>query len=86
MSESPIKMYSTQWCSDCVRAKRAFDKFGISVEVIDVDEDRSAQEFVLRTNRGMLSVPTIQFPDDTVLTEPSASDLETKFRELGLVG
>lgn len=86
MLESPIKMYSTQWCSDCVRAKRAFDKFGVAVEIIDIDQNRRAKEFVKEANRGLMSVPTIVFPDDTILTEPSTSELETKFRELGLVG
>ncbi|HEX2179547.1 MAG TPA: glutaredoxin domain-containing protein [Actinomycetota bacterium] len=86
MLESPIKMYSTQWCSDCVRAKRAFDKFGVAVEIIDIDRNRHAKDFVRQANGGMMSVPTIVFPDDTILTEPSASELEIKFRELGLVG
>ena len=86
MLEPSIKMYSTQWCSDCVRAKRAFDKFGVTVDIIDIDRDRQAKEFVRQANRGMMSVPTIVFPDETILTEPSSSELETKFRELGLVG
>ncbi len=55
------------------------------MEVIDVDQDRNAQELVLRANRGMMSVPTIVFPDDTVMTEPSAAQLEGKFKALGLV-
>jgi len=82
---SSIKMYSTQWCPDCVRAKTAFEKHGVPVEVIDIGRDRKAREVVLRVNRGMMSVPTIVFPDDSVMTEPSASQLESKFRELGLV-
>lgn len=86
MTSSSIRMYGTRWCSDCVRAKRAFEKHGVPVQVIDVDEDRSAQDFVKRANGGMMSVPTIVFPDNSILTEPSASELETKFRELGLAG
>ncbi|HEX2052465.1 MAG TPA: glutaredoxin domain-containing protein [Actinomycetota bacterium] len=86
MTDSTIKMYSTKWCPDCFRAKWAFEKHGVPVEVIDIDQDRSASEFVKRTNNGMMSVPTIVFPDESILTEPSARDLEVKFRELGLVG
>lgn len=86
MTARPIKMYSTKWCPDCVRAKWAFEKHRVAYEVIDIDRDRAASEFVRRTNRGMMSVPTIVFPDDTVLTEPSGAELESKFRELGLVG
>lgn len=85
MSSRSIKMYSTRWCSDCVRARRAFEKHGVPFEIIDIDRDRAASEFVKRTNRGMMSVPTIVFPDDSILTEPSARELEHKFRELGLV-
>lgn len=86
MNRVPIKMYSTRWCSDCVRAIRAFEKHGVPYEKIDIEQDRAASEFVKRTNRGMMSVPTIVFPDDSILTEPSTRELESKFRELGLVG
>lgn len=85
MSSNPIKLYGTQWCSDCARAKWTFEKHGIPVEVIDIQADPVAQEFVRRANGGMMSVPTIVFPDDTILTEPSPAQLELKFRGLGLL-
>ena len=85
LSPPSIKLYGTQWCSDCVRAKWAFKKHGVPVEVIDINADRHAQEFVLQANGGMMSVPTIVFPDNTVLTEPSSAELEQKFKQLGLL-
>ena len=74
-----IKMYVTTWCGDCRFAKRWFDAHGIPYEVINIEEDENAAELVKRVNGGMRSVPTIVFPDGSVLVEPSARELAAKF-------
>ena len=73
-----IKMYTTTWCGDCRMAKRCFDAHGISYDSIDIERDARAAAEVLRMNRGMHSVPTIVFPDGSVLVEPSARELAAK--------
>jgi mycoredoxin len=73
-----IVMYSTRWCGDCRRAKRLFDALGVPVIEINIDEDRIAAARVVRLNDGMRSVPTILFPDGSVLVEPSNAALEAK--------
>ena len=78
-SEQKIKIYATTWCGDCRMAKRWFDSRGISYEYINIEEDDEAAAYVLRINRGMRSVPTIIFPDGTVLVEPSPRELAAKF-------
>ncbi|GAC1566933.1 MAG: hypothetical protein NVS3B14_11380 [Ktedonobacteraceae bacterium] len=57
-----IKMYATTWCSDCRMAKRWFESHGISYEYINIEDDDEATAYVLKVNRGMRSVPTIDFP------------------------
>jgi mycoredoxin len=73
-----IKMYATTWCVDCRMAKRWFDAHGIPYEYINIERDEHAAAEVLRLNRGMRSVPTIVFPDGSVLVEPSARQLAAK--------
>ena len=74
-----IKMYATAWCGDCRMAKRWFDAHGIAYDYINIEEDDAAAEFVVKVNGGAHSVPTIIFPDGSVLVEPSARELAAKF-------
>ena len=74
-----IKMYVTTWCGDCRMAKRWFDAHGIAYESINIEENDRAAEYVTRVNRGYRSVPTIVFPDGTILVEPSPRELASKF-------
>src|SRR6266705_58019 len=78
-NEQTIKMYVTTWCGDCRMANRWFDAHGISYEYINIEEDDKAAEYVARVNRGYRSVPTIVFPDGTILVEPSPRELASKF-------
>lgn len=76
-----IKMYATTWCGDCRRAKRWFEAQGIPYEYINIEEDPEAAAFVMKVNGGMRSVPTIIFPDGSVLVEPGTRELAAKFAE-----
>jgi mycoredoxin len=78
-SEKQIKMYATAWCGDCRMAKRWFDSHGIAYEYINIEEDDAAADYVVQVNRGRRSVPTIVFPDGSVLVEPSPRELAAKF-------
>lgn len=78
-SEQKIKMYATTWCGDCRMARRWFDAHGISYEWINIEDDDEAAAYVLKINRGFRSVPTIVFPDGSILVEPSPRELAAKF-------
>ena len=73
-------IYATGWCGDCTRARRFFDKHKIVYTWVDIDRDEKGEEFVLMTNKGMRSVPTIVFPDGSILVEPSDLMLKQVFR------
>ncbi len=73
-----IRMYSTTWCGDCRRSKRFLEAHQIPFEEINIDEDHQAAEVVLAMNKGARSVPTIVFPDGSVLVEPSNLALASK--------
>jgi mycoredoxin len=76
-----IKMYGTKWCPDCFRAKQVLNKHNIPFIWYDIEQDEKACEYVEKVNGGFKSVPTIVFPDGSVLVEPSNSALERKLEE-----
>jgi mycoredoxin len=80
-NEQTIKLYVTTRCGDCRMAKRWFDARGIAYESINIEEDDKAAEYVKRVNQGYRSVPTIVFPDGSVLVEPGPRELASKFSE-----
>jgi mycoredoxin len=71
-------MYSTETCSDCQRAKAFFEANGISYLRIGLEGNQEATAFVMNINYGMRSVPTIIFPDGSLLVEPSWEELRIK--------
>jgi len=73
-----IRMYTTNWCPDCWRAKQVMQSMKVDFDEININEDEDAVDIVLALNNGHRSVPTILFPDGTVLTEPSTTVLAQK--------
>jgi mycoredoxin len=55
-----ITIYSTCWCCDCRRAKQFLRERGLSFREVNIDEEPSAEEIVLRANDGLRKVPTIE--------------------------
>jgi glutaredoxin len=78
MFEETITVYGVTWCGDCRRTRRFLNEHGIHFEWIDIDLDKKGEQFVLKTNRGYRSVPTLVFGDGTTLTEPSTDSLARK--------
>jgi mycoredoxin len=81
LKPTQIVMYSVEWCPDCRRAKFFFKRKNIEVLEVDVNGDKKAEEFVKSINQGNRSVPTIIFPDGSMMVEPSSADLEAKFSQ-----
>jgi len=73
-----IKVYGTTWCPDCFRAKQVFERLKIPYTWINIETDARALDFVSKVNHGMHSVPTIVFPDGSILVEPGNKQLEKK--------
>jgi mycoredoxin len=78
MTKRQIRVYGTAWCPDCSRAKQVFNKTNVQFTWIDIEQDPEAAEYVEKVNQGYKSVPTIIFPDGSVLVEPSNAELESK--------
>ena len=80
-----VKMYGAMWCGDTRRARAWLDSHQIAYVWVDVDKDKEAEVYVKSVNRGNRSIPTIVFPDGSILTEPSTTKLEAHAKELGLL-
>ncbi|MDO8578685.1 MAG: glutaredoxin domain-containing protein [Dehalococcoidales bacterium] len=76
-----ICVYGTKWCHDTVRARDCLARLGIDYTWFDVDEDENASAYVRQVNKGNRSVPTIVFPDGSILVEPSEAELEAKCKK-----
>ncbi len=77
-----IIVYGTRWCGDTKRALRILDERNIDYKWIDIDKNPDGEKFVKETNRGNRSVPTIVFPDSSILVEPSNQTLNEKLDAL----
>lgn len=55
-----ITMYTTAWCPDCRRVKSFLRKRGIPFREVNIEEDESAEEIVIRVNDGKRKVPTLE--------------------------
>ena len=78
LTPTQIVIYSTEYCSDCTRAKKFFEANNIPYIRIGLEENAKATEFVMQVNHGYRSVPTIIFPDGSVLVEPGWEELKAK--------
>ena len=78
MTETELIVDGTRWCGDCLRTRRYLESYAIPFQWIDIDQNKDAEHFVIETNRGNRSVPTIIFPDGTILVEPSNLLLKEK--------
>ena len=78
-----IQVYGTRWCGDTRRVLRIMDERKVAYDWINIDQDKAAEAFVKETNQGYRSVPTIVFPDESILVEPSNQKLIEKLESMG---
>jgi mycoredoxin len=66
-----LTMYSTNWCGYCYRLMSQLDRESIGYKIVDIERDPAAAEYVMSVNGGNRTVPTVQFPDGSAMTNPS---------------
>ena len=72
-----ITVYSASWCPHCQRLKKLLGELNIPFTNVDVDE-----KFVESVNDGNRIIPTVLFYDGTTMTNPGASKVRNKIKEL----
>ena len=78
MTEQRIRMYGAPWCPDCRQSKQFLNEQHVPFEWNDIDQDEKARDNVQEINNGKQIIPTIVFPDGSVLVEPSNAELADK--------
>src|SRR5947207_2452049 len=78
MSHTNIKLYGTNWCSDCKRSKKFLGEQRVHYDFINIEEDMEGQAFVQKLQDGGLTIQTIVFEDGSTLIEPSNAELAAK--------
>jgi mycoredoxin len=81
LTPTQIVIYSTEYCSDCMRAEKYFEMINIPHVRVRLEGNTEATDFVLQVNNGYRSVPTIVFTDGSVLVEPDWEELKAKFSD-----
>jgi len=84
-----LTMYSTPWCGYCHRLKSQLDREGIAYDVIDIEQDPAAAEFVMSVNSGNRTVPTVRLVPanggaEIVLTNPSIVQVKDALAGVGV--
>lgn len=79
-----IIVYGTKWCGDTIRALRILKNHQIDFIWVDITRNLDGAKIVEKINHGCRSVPTIIFPDQSILVEPSNDQLEQKIKALNL--
>lgn len=73
-----LTMYTTPWCGYCVRLKGQLDRAGIEYVTVDIEQHPTAEQLVRDANNGNATVPTVLFPDGTVMTNPTLRQVTEK--------
>jgi glutaredoxin-related protein len=71
-----VIVYGAMWCPDTLRAMQFFSNHEIEIDFKNIDNSPENTKFVEDFNNGMRIIPTIIFPDESVVVEPSNSELE----------
>ena len=77
-----IVMYTTESCSECNSAKAFFEANDVPYLRVGLEGNAQATNFVMNINQGHQSVPTIIFPDGSILVEPDWEQLRTKLSNI----
>ncbi len=77
-----ITMYTTPWCGYCKRLKSQLAREHIEVAEVNIEQDESAADTVMKVNGGNQTVPTLVFSDGSAMTNPSIHQVKDKLAEL----
>ena len=69
-----IRVYTTQWCPDCWRAKRFLKENEVAFDEIDIERDEEAVRLVMEHNDGKRRVPTFEV-DGSYYGNPTIPEL-----------
>lgn len=72
-----IVLYGADWCPDCKRSKAFLAAHNIQYLDVNIGKDNLAYAFIEKLTRRVV-IPTLIFPDGTILVEPSDEALSLR--------
>jgi mycoredoxin len=57
---------------------KQMDREGLGYQVVDIEAEPSAADFVMSVNGGNQTVPTVVFADGSALTNPSLAQVKER--------
>jgi thioredoxin reductase (NADPH) len=78
MGQPTITFYGAHWCPDCRRSKQFLGEHQIPYRWVDIEQDPAGEQYVIQKNNGKRIIPTIEFPDGSILVEPTNAELAAK--------
>ncbi|MCQ9344179.1 mycoredoxin [Corynebacterium kozikiae] len=79
---SNMTVFYADWCPFCRNLLRGLRGANIPFELVDVDRDAEASEWVKSVNGGNRVVPTVRYADNTTATNPSLAQVQEKLAQL----
>ncbi len=80
-----IIMYTTSWCPDCRATKQALASLSLPYTEVDIEQDSSAAELVMKLNNGKRSVPTLVYGNHAAsMSRFSIAKLKSWLEQAGL--
>ncbi|OZG65212.1 NrdH-redoxin [Bifidobacterium hapali] len=84
MANSNIDVYGADWCGDCKRAKDTFNRLGVAFTWHNIETEDGAADRAVEIS-GQKHIPVVLYSDGAFQVEPSATDIEGKLKELGVI-
>jgi mycoredoxin len=81
--QDAIIVYGHPNCPNLGPVKGLLTQSKVTFDYIDIHQDSDAAARVRAFNNGNESVPTLVFPDGSMLTEPTVGQLQSKLESLG---
>lgn len=83
-TSSPVTIFAADWCPFCHKLRERLDRTETPYDVVDVDADGmdEVNEWIKSVNDGNRIIPTVLYSDGTHATNPEASAVRAKLREL----
>lgn len=79
-----VIVYGSATSQETELVRNRLNELEVPFEEIDVDEDKSAAQYVAHINHGELVIPTIVFGnEDFIIVEPSRNDLDRALSRAG---
>ena len=82
----PVKIYTTDYCGYCVRAKQLLSRKGVAYEEIDVSSDDAMRARLVEMSGGLRTVPQIWIGETHVGGYSDLAKLDSEGRLDAMLG